>query len=160
MNILNVTAMGVVSEERSPGALHLVKCKCPRCRRGDMFMERSAYKLKSTLKMYENCPVCGQPFDLEVGFYYGSSYISYALSIAISAASLIAYWLLIGFSTQDNRFFYWIIFNSVLLIGLQPILMRMARCFWLAFFVRYDKDWRTKPTERLERVNNDQKNNW
>ncbi|RYF81634.1 MAG: DUF983 domain-containing protein, partial [Chitinophagaceae bacterium] len=72
------------------------------------------------MKMHKECPVCKQPFDIEVGFYYGSSYISYALTIAISLVTLIAWWLAIGFSVNDNRIFYWLGFNSILLVLLQP----------------------------------------
>ena len=55
--------------------------------------------------MNKNCPVCGQPTEVEVGFYYGTGYVSYTLSIAITVASLIAWWLSIGMSVNDNRFF-------------------------------------------------------
>lgn len=110
--------------------------------------------------MHEQCEVCGQPFDIEVGFYYGSSYVSYAFSIALSVASFIAWWVLIGFSLNDNRFFAWLAFNAVLLVALQPILMRLARAIWLAFFVRYDKNWRMNPPKPLERTNREQMNNW
>ena len=150
----------LATQERKPSFLNLLKCKCPRCRKGDMFVEENPYKLKSTMKMYEHCPVCGQPFDIEVGFYFGSSYVSYALSVALTVASFIAWWVLIGFSLHDNRLFYWIAVNAVILIGMQPVLMRVARTLWLAFFVRYNKDWRTTPVAKPERTNDDQKNNW
>lgn len=112
------------------------------------------------MKMNEPCPVCGQPFELEVGFYYGSGYISYALAVALSVASLVAWWVFIGLSVNDNRIFYWLIFNAVLLLSLQPLLMRLARAIWLSFFVRYDKNWRTNPPKQSERLNKDQGGNW
>ena len=31
--------------------------------------------------MNDHCPVCGQPLDMEPGFYYGTNMISYALAI-------------------------------------------------------------------------------
>ena len=148
------------ADEPVPSVLNVFACKCPRCRKGNMFMERNPYRLRSTMKMYKECPVCKQPFDIEVGFYYGSSYVSYALSIGISVASLIAWWILVGLSMNDNRFFYWIGFNAILLIALQPPLMRLARALWLVFFVRYDRNWRTNPPRPLERNNADQQNNW
>jgi hypothetical protein len=131
--------------EQKPSFLDLFKCKCPRCRKGDMFKDGNPWHLKRTMKMNKECAVCKQPFNIEVGFYFGSSYVSYALSIALSAASFIAWWLTIGFSIDDNRVFYWLAFNAVFLIVLQPYLMRVARTGWLAFFVRYDKNWRTNP---------------
>ena len=125
-----------------------------------MFENKNPYVLKETMKMNKECPVCGQPFNIEVGFYYGSSYISYAGALALSAATFIAWWALIGFSLSDNRFFYWLAFNAFFLIATQPYLMRFARTGWLAFFVRYDKNWRTNPPQPLERTNDDQERNW
>jgi hypothetical protein len=146
--------------EKQPGIINLLKCKCPRCRRGDMFENKNPYVLKETMKMNKECPVCGQPLNIEVGFYYGSSYIGYAVSLALSATTFLAWWALIGFSLSDNRFFYWLTFNSVFLIGLQPYLMRLARTGWLAFFVWYDKNWRTNAPQPVERTNEEQEHYW
>jgi len=148
-------------KEADPGFLKVFQCKCPRCRIGDMFQEKNPYRIKKAMKMNEPCPVCGQPFELEVGFFYGSGYISYALGIAISVASLIAWWIFIGLSVHDNRIFYWLIFNGILLVAVQPPLMRLARSIWLWFFVKYDSNWRETPAEQQsERLNKDQGNNW
>ncbi len=150
---------GYVTAERKPGIINLLKCKCPRCRKGDMFENKNPYILKATMKMNKDCPVCGQPLNIEVGFYYGSGYISYGVAVVLSAATCIAWWVLIGFSS-DNRLLNWLIFNALLLIIAQPYLMRVARTVWLAFFVRYDKNWRTNRPLPLERTNEDQEGNW
>jgi len=147
-------------EERRPGIINLLKCKCPRCRKGDMFENRNPYVLRETMKMNKQCPVCGQPLNIEVGFYYGSGFISYAVAVALSAITFIVWWVLIGFSLSDDRFFYWLVFNGGFLIAAQPYLMRVARTGWLAFFVKYDKNWRTNPPRALERTNEDQESNW
>lgn len=111
--------------------------------------------------MNKNCPVCGQATEIEVGFYYGTSYVSYALTVALSVASLIAWWVIIGLSTDDNRFFLWLIFNAVLLLLLQPWLMRLSRSLWISWFVKHDKNWReNQPIDVSERLNPDQANNW
>lgn len=110
--------------------------------------------------MYDNCPVCGQPTDIEVGFYYGTSYISYLACIAITVVYFLLWWLIIGFSFQDKRFLYWVLSNSVLLLFLQPWLMRFSRSLWISFFVHYDPDWNVHPPEALERINKDEMNNW
>lgn len=143
-----------------PGALNLLLCKCPRCRKGDMFEEKNPYKLKSFMRMHRLCPVCGQELDIEVGFYYGSSYVSYALTIALSAVTFVAWWFTIGFSLYDNRIFWWLGVNSFLLVALQPVLMRVARTLWLAFFVHYDRNWRNTAAKRYERVNEALKDAW
>ncbi|MET0298906.1 MAG: DUF983 domain-containing protein [Flavitalea sp.] len=146
--------------ERNPGITRLLACKCPRCRRGDMFASKNPWKLNTTMKMNPSCAVCGQPFDIEVGFYYGSGYVSYALSVAISVASFIAAWVIVGFSLQDNRFFYWMFFNAILLIAAQPYLMRVARTGWLAFFIGYNKNWSNEKPLKPERTNELHKSNW
>ena len=110
--------------------------------------------------MNKECTVCGQPFDIEVGFYFGSSYVSYAFTVALSVATFILWWLTIGFSLYDNRIFYWLIFNAVFLIAMQPYLMRVARTGWLLFFAWYDKNWKTNRPKALERTNKDQEGNW
>ena len=91
--------------------------------------------------MNERCVVCGQRMEIEPGFYYGTSYISYALTVVLSAATFIVWWLTIGFSLEDHRLFWWIGINGVFLLLLQPWLMRLSRAVWLSFFVRYDPNW-------------------
>ncbi|MEO7800569.1 MAG: DUF983 domain-containing protein, partial [Ginsengibacter sp.] len=73
----------------------ILTMKCPRCRRGDMFMDNNPYKslrLSRILGMPEHCPECNQKYDLEVGFWYGTGYVSYALVVALSAATFVAWW--------------------------------------------------------------------
>lgn len=146
--------------EKKPGAWRLLACKCPRCRRGNMFATANPWRLKTTMKMNETCPECGQPFNIEVGFYYGASYVAYALCVALSVASIIAWWLLIGFSYSDMVILHWIVANTIFLVLLQPYLMRVSRTGWLAFFVRYDAHWRTNPPAQTERTNKTHENNW
>jgi len=100
--------------------------------------------------MPHKCPECGQPFELEVGFWYGTGYVSYGLSFAISVASFIAWWILIGMSTQDHRFFWWLGINAALLIILQPWLMRLSRVIWLYFFVYYDPDYKVTDVKKFD----------
>jgi hypothetical protein len=128
----------------------LFTMKCPRCRRGHMFSQPNAWKLKETLKMPAKCPECSQLFELEVGFWYGTGYVSYVLSFALSVATFTAWWVLIGMSTQDSRFFYWMGFNAVLLVVLQPWLMRLSRVVYLYFFVRYDPNYKNTETKQFD----------
>jgi len=117
--------------------------------------------LKKNLEMHKVCPVCGQPTEIEVGFYYGTGYVSYALTVAISVATFVAWIVLIGMSLDDNRFIYWLITNSVILVLLMPWLMRVSRSLWFSWFVKYDPQWREhkiKP-EDLERSIPDQMEN-
>ena len=128
----------------------MLTMKCPRCRRGHMFTQPNPWKLKQVLKMPERCPECGQPFELEVGFWYGTGYVSYGLSFAFSVATFIAWWVLVGLSTEDNRFFWWMGINAALLIFLQPWLMRISRVVYLYIFVKYDPDYKNTSVKRFE----------
>ena len=129
----------------------ILTMKCPRCRRGPMFKDNNAYrkfKLSHIFDMPERCPECNQRYDLEQGFWYGTGYVSYALAVALSVASFVAWWVLIGMSTEDNRVFWWLGCNAILLILLQPWLMRLSRVIYLYFFVSYDSDYKeTNPKE-------------
>ncbi|MEJ7684328.1 MAG: DUF983 domain-containing protein [Segetibacter sp.] len=110
--------------------------------------------------MHEKCPVCSQPTEIEVGFYYGTGYVSYALTFAYCVATFIAWWVLLGFSLYDNSIIYWLVFNGVSLLLLQPVFMRLSRSLWLSWFVRYDPDWKDKKTKEYERIIKEQMNNW
>ncbi|HLF47191.1 MAG TPA: hypothetical protein VI548_12245 [Chitinophagaceae bacterium] len=88
--------------------------------------------------MNKNCLVCGQASEVEPGFYYGTGYVSYVLAVVISSISFVAWYVLIGMSVKDDRFFYWLGLNAVLLILLQPWLMRLSRSIWISWFVKYD----------------------
>ena len=138
----------------------ILQNKCPRCRRGKMYKWSSAYKLKAFMQMNDRCPVCSQPLNMEPGFYYGTNMVSYALAVIICIISFFLWWVTIGFSLSDNRFFWWIGINAILLILLQPPLMRLSRTVWLSFFVPYSKRWNEGDIIEPERVNKQQEANW
>jgi len=132
-----------MSKETRPNYIwSMLTTKCPRCRRGSMFTNSNPWNLKQTLKMPDNCTECSQPFELEVGFWYGTGYVSYALTVVMSGLSLVMWWLVIGLSSEDNRFLWWLGINSGLLVLLQPWLMRFSRAIYLYIFVRYDPDYK------------------
>ena len=135
-------------------------CRCPRCREGKLFQNQLSIGLKKNMAMHHKCPICEQVTDIEVGFYYGTGYVSYLVALFISIICFLLWWLLIGFSFLDNRFVYWITTNSILLIVLQPWLMRFSRSLWLSFFVRYDSQWDVNKPIGPERIVEGEMNNW
>lgn len=139
---------------------NLLSLRCPRCREGKLFVHPISANLYKVTEMHERCPSCRQVTDIEVGFYYGTGYVSYLLAVGISIVTFLLWLIFIGFSFKDNRFWYWLGGNSVMLLLLQPYLMRFSRVLWLSFFVSYDPDWRTNPPEEPERVNKEQMGNW
>ena len=94
------------------------------------------------LEMHEHCPECGQRFELETGFWYGTGYVSYGLTVAISVITFLLWWIIIGVSTNDDRLLYWLIFNGVLVIVAQPWLMRISRVLYLYMFVKYNPNYK------------------
>jgi uncharacterized protein (DUF983 family) len=152
------------AEAKHPGYFSAVlNNKCPRCREGEIYVEKNPYKLKSIVKMHQHCTTCGQPTEIEVGFYYGTGYVSYALAVGVCVASFIIWYLTVGFSLKDSRFFMWLGVNAVLLLVLQPYLMRLSRTLWLSWFVSYDPNWRIHPLDTLalkDRIINEEMGNW
>ena len=138
----------------------VLSCRCPRCREGKLFQNPVSISLKKNMAMNERCPVCGQATDIEVGFYYGTGYVSYLVALVISAICFALWWIIIGFSFTDNRFLYWIISNAVLLILLQPWLMRFSRSLWISWFVRYNPGWEETTPIDPERIVEGEMNNW
>ena len=134
--------------------LSVIKHRCSRCRTGDMFQTKRIFNLKQFMKMHARCPICHQFLELEPGFYYGTSYVSYVLTVVLSVATFIAWWVIIGFSLNDNRLFWWLGFNTVILLLCQPYLMRLSRSIWLSFFVKYNPNWQTEAPEEPERRQN------
>ena len=130
--------------------LSLFSMKCTRCRRGKLFRSNNPWKRKETFNMNETCPVCQQKFDMEPGFWYGTAYVSYVLTVAFSVTTFIAWWVIIGLSTEDYRVFWWLGTNGILLIVLQPWIIRLSRTMWLSFFVKYDKDYKTNPPKTFD----------
>ncbi len=136
--------------------------KCPRCREGNLFVSKRAYAFRHNeyMKMNPKCPVCGQPTELEVGFYYGTSFVSYGLTVAFSAITFVLWWLLLGFSLDDNRIFWWLGVNAFAMIALQPLFMRHSRSLWISWFVKYDPDWEIHDAATPERIVEHEMDNW
>jgi hypothetical protein len=147
-NIVKDSAPGTIEKGHEHNYFRTIfDQKCPHCRKGELFKVKNPYRLKTLFDMHDKCPVCGQRTEIEPGFYYGTSYVSYALTVAFSASTFVAWWVLIGLSTKDNRIFWWLSINGAFMILLQPYLMRLSRVIWLSFFVKYDDNWKLESKE-------------
>jgi hypothetical protein len=113
--------------------------KCPRCHTGQVFENNNPYSFKNGLKMNTHCPHCNLKFQREVGYFYGSMYVSYGLQTAFITLLFIL-----------NTF--WWNFQSLtivlLMIGgilfLFPVTFRWSRIIWIASFTKYE-DTFSKP---------------
>lgn len=104
-----------------------------------MYTNSSMFPLKDMLKMPERCSECGQKMEIEVGFYYGTGYVSYALTVGLLAICFVAYWMILGLSVSDNSIFYALGTSVAVAIILQPWLMRISRVLYLYMFVKYGR---------------------
>jgi uncharacterized protein (DUF983 family) len=85
--------------------LSMLGMKCPNCHKGNMYTNKSIFPLGKLLDMPERCPVCGQKYEIELGFWYGTGYVSYALSVATIGILAILYALIVGFSWYHDYFY-------------------------------------------------------
>ena len=134
--------------ESKPALLpSLLAMKCPNCRKGQMFTNKSMFPLNKMLDMPERCTVCGQKMELEVGFYYGTGYVSYGITVAILGVLFVLYWLIFGLSYKDNSIFYALGSSVTIVLLMQPWLMRISRVLYLYGFVKYGKGATMKSEE-------------
>ena len=117
----------------------MLQLRCPRCGVGDLF-DGPAYRPASTARMHAACPNCRLDFKREPGFYFGAAYVSYALTIALWVAVLVALlafdaWGLItfGFFTHVGTF---LTTGVVLLVLLLPLIYRLSRSIWISMFTK------------------------
>lgn len=115
--------------------LSILNNKCAKCREGSIFAVKNPYKLKTCLTMHEKCPVCGNPSEMETGFYYGALYVSYGLTVAFCVFTFLIWFFTVGISTNE-KIMWWLGINAVLLLLIQPPIMRWSRTLWMYMFVK------------------------
>lgn len=108
--------------------------RCPRCRHGKLFSVANPFNFKRLNDMPEHCPSCGQPFELEPGFYFGATYVSYAFNVAWLVPLFITVRFVFGLSFRT-----FVIIMFALLPVLIPVIVRVSRSVWLHFFVKFDR---------------------
>lgn len=115
-------------------ALAIFKCRCPRCRKGEVFTHAAVNVLKFD-RMHEQCPVCGLYYEVEVGLFYGAMYISYGISVNIV---LIVGVLLYYLASDPPTWVYLSVVAAIIFLS-TPLLFRYSRILMLYFFsgVRY-----------------------
>ena len=115
----------------------IFKYRCPRCRSSKLFQE--PFDFRNPLAMNDKCPVCGQHFTPEPGFYYGAMFISYGLGVFyIFLPALI---LTFGFDWPVNRTMTFVLILAAITFFR---LMRLARSVWIHIVVRFDEPYREK----------------
>lgn len=93
--------------------------------------------------MPARCPVCGQAYEPEPGFYWGAMFVSYFFAVAVFAVSGVALYCLAG----DPPL--WVYVSTVAVVSLlsTPLVFRYSRAIMLYLFggVRYNPTWAARP---------------
>ena len=109
--------------------------ECPRCHEETMYENKNPYKLKTTIKLNENCSSCNLHYHLEPSFFTGSMYVSYPIGIAFTVPPFLISHVLCSASLLTTFF----AITGTLIVCL-PIIARLSRNAWINIFVSYDKD--------------------
>lgn len=112
----------------------IVTCKCPRCHIGNMFLPGTLYHPMKFSEMNDCCPHCGQTFEPEPGFYFGSMFVSYGINTGL----FLAFWILTSFIVEDMSLTAILSILLAVVIGLLPVIFRVSRSIWINCFVHYD----------------------
>ena len=115
----------------------LLKEKCPGCRSGNVFLNRNILPLKDCLKTEDHCQVCGQKIKVENNYGQGMNFV---FIFAIFIINAIGYHLFFGLSFKDNSIYYYVAISVLMVIFLQPWLMRLSRILFLYLVIPYRKD--------------------
>jgi len=113
----------------------LLGLKCPRCRKGNLFLKGGLFQYTEILEMPECCSVCGQKYDIEPGFWIGAMWISYPIVVALEMPFLFLALFAEGMMT-------WVYFGLMLLafFVFWPFILRVGRSAWIHVSIRYDED--------------------
>lgn len=109
--------------------------KCPRCRKGNLFVKKGLVVYTRMLDMEEECSHCKLDFDLEPGFWLGALWTSYPIVVLIELPFLITALMVDGLAM-------WLSFIGLVVAFLitWPVMLRLGRSLWIHVNVRYDKE--------------------
>ncbi|SDM54497.1 Uncharacterized conserved protein, DUF983 family [Daejeonella rubra] len=119
----------------------IVKAKCPRCRRGNIF-SGSLYGL-NLQTTNENCSHCGMRFEVEPGYFYGAMYVSYAFVVGEMLNVGLLTYLITGNDKSP-----WLYITAILLsiLVLTPVNYRYSKVFLLHLLtpkIKYNPEYDT-----------------
>lgn len=116
-------------------SLALLALRCPRCHQGKLFTY-PATSITKFMDMPAECPVCGQTYEPEPGFYYGAMYISFGFALATFAVVGVLLYYFFG----DPATWVYVVVVAIITLLSTPLVFRYSRALMLYLFggVRYD----------------------
>lgn len=115
-------------------AISILRLKCPKCSKGDLFTKKGLLRYSQILEMHENCSNCGQKYCIEPGFWLGSLWTSYPIIIITELPFLLC--ALIIDSVNPFWFFGGMILAFILVY---PVMLRLGRSIWIHLNIRAEK---------------------
>lgn len=129
--------------------------KCPSCRRGHVFVNKSMFPMAQLVELKDECEVCGEKLKSEKNNGGG---INYALTMLLFFLNLLWYWPIFGLSYKDepgvlggaNSVFYYLGISTAVVLLAQPYLMRLSRMMYLYLYIGFGHSRRvvTENTEK------------
>lgn len=107
---------------------------CPKCGKGLIYKNKSVFPLKMVLKTVDHCPVCNQKIKFENDNAPG---MNYAVSVIIYILGFVLYELIWGISVVDNSMIYAFLFATILVLLLQPWIMRISKTIYLYLLIQF-----------------------
>ncbi|MFQ3333178.1 MAG: hypothetical protein ACI8ZH_001076 [Flavobacteriales bacterium] len=111
--------------------------KCPKCHVGKFWASDNPFKnmFFSTENSCKTCENCSLDYELETGFWYGSMYVSYAISVAV----MLLFWSLTTSLFSTITTFNEILIIVIAIILVSPLNYHVSRLIWINFFIKYSK---------------------
>jgi uncharacterized protein (DUF983 family) len=111
--------------------------KCPKCHTGNFWASDNPFKnmFFSTENSCKTCENCSLDYELETGFWYGSMYVSYAISVAV----MLLFWSLTTSLFSTITTFNEILIIVIAIILVSPLNYHVSRLIWINFFIKYSK---------------------
>ena len=112
----------------------LFTMKCPSCRKSTVFVNKSIFPLDKCLALKDECEICGEKMKSESNNGGG---INYALTVMLFMLNICWYWPIFGLSYKDDSVWRYLIASTVIVLLLQPYLMRLSRMIYLYLYVGF-----------------------
>jgi len=115
--------------------ISILRFKCPKCGEGDIYLNKSAFPLNSTLKTVSSCRVCGQKIKKEGS--ENAPGINYAVSVIVYVLAIVFYACIWGITSKDDSFIYAFLFSTAVVVILQPWLMRLSKTIYIYILSKF-----------------------
>src|SRR5690606_42117537 len=96
-----------------------------KCGQGDAFYKKGNPLLFQMPRMHQNCPVCHHKFEKETGYFFGSMYVSYALTVA----EMMAVFIIAQFFVES--YVAIVVLIAIMAVLLSTFNFRKSRMMWI-----------------------------